>query len=423
MSVAEILNGESVNVEYKARVPEKSLNYMKTVVAFANGFGGRLVLGVAGTTRPADRYMVRELLFEGSNRSFDQAICSELTVSEDDIDALCRAMQEEARRNARSDEQRAAIKNVGRGQLLSWGILAEKDGVALATNAYAILTGNAAVPPAMIQCGVFKGKTRAVFVDRREYGGPIWEQIEQAYQFVLRNIHLGAEFDGLYRQDVYEIPPEAIRELIINAAVHRSYLDHGAIQVAIYDDRLEVTSPGKLPMGQTLERMQEGYSKIRNEALAYAFSYMNLIEHWGSGIPRVTSQVMAAGLRAPEFIGGDVDLRINVYRRKIGVVLAENDTLESADDTLAVKNDTLALGNDTLESADDTLASENDEALETKLLAMIREDPHLTQQQLAERLNVSVITVKRLMTHLQEHAQIKRDGSKRYGQWIILREK
>lgn len=111
---------------------------------------------------------------------------------------------------------------------------------------------------------------------------------------------------------------------------------------------------------------------------------------------------MAAGLRAPEFIGGDVDLRINVYRRKIGVVLAENDTLESADDTLA---------------------SENDEALETKLLALIREDPHLTQQQLAERLNVSVITVKRLMTHLQEHAQIKRVGSKRYGQWIILREK
>ena len=104
-------------------------------------------------------------------------------------------------------------------------------------------------------------------------------------------------------------------------------------------------------------------------------------------------------------------------------MLAENDTLESVDDTLAVKNDTLEDGGDTLALENDTLASENDEALETKLLALIREDPHLTQQQLAERLNVSVITVKRLMTHLQEHAQIKRVGSKRYGQWIILREK
>ena len=119
---------------------------------------------------------------------------------------------------------------------------------------------------------------------------------------------------GIYRQDVYEIPPDAIRELIINAMVHRSYLDHGTIQVAVYDNRLEITSPGKLPMGQTLERMKEGYSKIRNEALAHAFSYMNLIEHWGSGIPRIIGKVKAAGLREPEFIGGEVDLRINIDR-------------------------------------------------------------------------------------------------------------
>ena len=131
---------------------------------------------------------------------------------------------------------------------------------------------------------------------------PIWEQIEQAYQFVLRNIHMGATFEGIYRQDVYEIPPDAIRELIINAAVHRSYLDHGNIQIAIYDNRLEITSPCKIPMGQTLERMKEGYSQIRNEALAYAFAYMNLIEHWGSGIPRIIGRVKALGLAEPEFI-------------------------------------------------------------------------------------------------------------------------
>ena len=62
---------------------------------------------------------------------------------------------------------------------------------------------------------------------------------------------------------IYEIPPDAIRELIINAMVHRSYLDHGTIRVAVYDNRLEITSPGKLPMGQTMERMKEGYSSCR----------------------------------------------------------------------------------------------------------------------------------------------------------------
>ena len=142
-------------------------------------------------------------------------------------------------------------------------------------------------------------------------------RVDEAFQFVLRNIHLGATIVGIYRQDIYEIPPDAIRELIINAMVHRSYLDHGTIQVAVYDNRLEITSPGKLPMGQTLERMKEGYSKIRNEALAHAFSYMNLIEHWGSGIPRSIDKVKAAGLREPEFIGGEVDFRINIYRGQL----------------------------------------------------------------------------------------------------------
>ena len=143
--------------------------------------------------------------------------------------------------------------------------------------------------------------------------------IPAAYQFLLHS------FNGVYRQDVYEIPPDVIRELIVNAVVHRSYLDHGNIQVALYDNRLEITSPGKLPMGQTLERMKEGYSKIRNEALAYAFAYMNLIEHWGSGIPRIMGKVKAYGLREPEFIGGEVDLRINIYRNQLSTASAAQD--------------------------------------------------------------------------------------------------
>ena len=178
---------------------------------------------------------------------------------------------------------------------------------------------------------MFKGTTKAVFVDRREYTGPIWEQIDEAFQFVLRNIHLGATIVGIYRQDVYEIPPDAIRELIINAMVHRSYLDHGTIQVAVYDNRLEITSPGKLPMGQTIERMKEGYSKIRNEALAHAFAYMNVIEHWGSGIPRIIDKVKAAGLQEPEFIGGEVDLRINIYRGQVDGTVDLNNAIKMPD--------------------------------------------------------------------------------------------
>ena len=138
-------------------------------------------------------------MFEGSNRHFDQTLCMGLSITDEDIDSLCQSMKEQAVKNANNEVQKESVKEVGRQQLRSWGILIERD-------------------------------------------GPIWEQIEQAFQYVLRNIHLGANIVGIYRQDVYEIPPDAIRELIINAAVHRSYLDHGNIQVAIYDDRLEITA-------------------------------------------------------------------------------------------------------------------------------------------------------------------------------------
>ena len=166
MTIEEILAGESKNVEFKENLPEKSIKYMKSVVAFANGTGGKIIFGiadqtrevvgfdkedvfkkmdaianavsdscepaiipdislqtidgktvivaeipegrqrpyyikalgreggvyvrVAGTTRLADEYMVRELMFEGSNRYFDQALCSGLTITDEEIDAACR---------------------------------------------------------------------------------------------------------------------------------------------------------------------------------------------------------------------------------------------------------------------------------------------------------------------------------------------
>lgn len=255
-----------------------------------------------------------------------------------------------------------------------------------------------------IQCGVFKGNNRAIFIDKRELSGPIYEQIEEAYQFVLRNIHLGAKIEGVYRQDVYEIPPESIRELIINAALHRSYLDRNNIQIAIYDNRLEVTSPGKLAMGQTMDKMKEGYSKIRNEALANAFSYMNLIEHWGSGIPRIISTVVDAGLREPEFIGGDIDLRINIYRSQVN----ENDLNLH-------KNDLDDLNLDL-----DDLNLDLDSQL-VKLLNIVNIEPTLTLKEYGLRLNVSEATAKRLFNKLKKANIISREGSNRNGKRVITK--
>ena len=257
---------------------------------------------------------------------------------------------------------------------------------------------------------MFKGTTKAVFVDRREYTGPLWEQIEEAFQFVLRNIHLGATIVGIYRQDIYEIPPDAIRELIVNAMVHRSYLDHGMIQVAVYDNRLEITSPGKLPMGQTLERMKEGYSKIRNEALAHAFSYMNLIEHWGSGIPRIIEKVKAAGLREPEFIGGEVDLRINIYRGQVATETSNGiDSVDKVPDSTG--------------KVPDSTGKVPDNEQKQLIYKHVLENGFITTATVIDLLEVKQRRARAILLNMVESGWLKKEGAARSTIYVRNTEK
>ena len=114
------------------------------------------------------------------------------------------------------------------------------------------------------------------------------------------------------------MPADSIRELIINSAMNRSFLQNSHIQVAIYDDRLEITFPGRLILGVTLEWMKERYSKIWNRALANASSYMNLIEAW-SGIPKLMKPMEDYDLLEPEFIEMEILFRINLYRSQVGL--------------------------------------------------------------------------------------------------------
>ena len=183
--------------------------------------------------------------------------------------------------------------------------------------------------------------------------------------------------------------------------MHRSYLDHGNIQIAIYDNRLEITSPGKIPMGQTLERMKEGYSQIRNEALSCAFAYMDLIEHWGSGIPRIIGRVKALGLAEPEFIGGEVDLRINIYR---GQTVMNNANISDNGVKSGVK-----------------MEENRQETQVEKLLQVIEKNPSATQAYYAEQLGVSKRTISRMCVSLQEKGVLVQKGTRRKANWLIIK--
>ena len=471
MAEESLFVGESKNIEYKVAVPKKSEKYMKTVVAFANGNGGKIVFGiddktleivgmdednifktmdaitnaisdsceprirpdvtlqtvndktvivveilpgamrpyyiksegmtegtymrVSGTTRPVEGYMLKELILEGQNRYFDSEPCRELQITDEDIQNLCKIMKETAIKNTWQNSEKAKIKDITKNTLLSWGILTEVQGEIFPTNAYALLTGQLRMQP-VIQCGLFKGKDRAYFADRKEFDGPIQNQVDAAYQYVLEKINMGMQIQGIYRQDVYELPTDSVRELIANAVAHRSYLEPGNIQVAIFDDRLEVTSPGMLLNNVSIKKMMEGYSKPRNPAIANAFAYMKIIEKWGTGIPRIFRECREYGLPDPELIDFDGDFRVNMYRN-------------TAIDYSPRVNDRV---NDKV--------NDRVNEIEEKILKFIDNDPAITITQLSMELELSRKTIAAKLKTLKEKKMIERVGSSRKGYWKIL---
>ncbi len=375
---------------------------------------------VAGTTRHADRDMSAEMYYEDEGRSFDMVVRKDLTITDEEINALCQSMKEVALQNASTEAAKQQVRDVTKNQLLSWGLLAEtEDGAIHPTNGYIYLTGQDPFY-SMIQCGMFKGKTRAVFVDKREYTGPLWKQVEDAFQFVLRNIHLGSRLNGIYREDIYELPPDSIRELIINAVMNTSFLSSSHIQVAIYDDRLEITSPGGLMPGVTIDRMKEGFSKIRNKALAHAFLYMNMIEEWGSGIPKLIREMQEQELQEPEFIDMETAFRVNLYR-------AETKEDQKNDANNAKKSDTADTDgvNDVNKSgvngADDVNHSKCEVPKDAQIvLNVIRQNTRVTIKQISAETGLSRRTVDRMIAALKEQKKLERTGSSRSGEWKVL---
>ena len=117
-----------------------------------------------------------------------------------------------------------------------------------------------------------------------------------------------------------ELPPDEMRELVINAFAHRSYIEHDApVFIAVYDTRVEITSPGGLPRGQTVERAIAGFSKIRNEVLAKALNYMRIIEEWGSGLRRVNGILRDYGTGTVELEDAGLAVRMNVRRNTVQI--------------------------------------------------------------------------------------------------------
>lgn len=141
--------------------------------------------------------------------------------------------------------------------------------------------------------------------------------VEQAVEFVRRNTTVAAHLEiGARRVEEWTYPEGAIRETIVNALVHRDYLLSGTdIELSIYEDRIEVISPGRLPNGITPDRMRVGCRAARNQLLKDVMRDYGYLEHMGMGVPRKIVREMREHNRTePELIENDEQFIVRLLR-------------------------------------------------------------------------------------------------------------
>lgn len=240
---------------------------------------------VGSSNRLASKEIIDELERQKRNISFD----SELVLSKERKDVSIYSFKEQFKEKT--------------GEELSNQILAKLDlvkveqGRELPTNALILLSDDnlhrQLFPYAKVECARFKGVVPGNFIDQKTITGNVTLQAEQAYQFVLSHISQGTtDYQGVYRNDRWEYPIVAIREVIRNAVIHRDYALSGKdIKIAIFDDKMEITSPGKLMPSVDYSLTDSGQSDIRNKILAPVFKKLGIIEQWGNGLRLIADEL------------------------------------------------------------------------------------------------------------------------------------
>lgn len=151
--------------------------------------------------------------------------------------------------------------------------------------------------PSTIKAATFSGKDKSSFQDRREFSGSLFQQMEDLYSYLDMRNQTRATFDGLYRIDSRDYPDDALREALLNSLVHRDYSFSASTLVSVYDDRIEFVSVGGLPSGIELDDIMLGLSVCRNPKLAAVFYRLQLIEAYGTGMPKIMNAYAGTDLK------------------------------------------------------------------------------------------------------------------------------
>lgn len=158
------------------------------------------------------------------------------------------------------------------------------------------------------------------FIVNKRLDGTIPQMLETGIAFVQQNMSVSTVVDETgHRKDIYEYPVKAIREIILNALIHRDYSIHTEnepIRLEMYPDRIEISNPGGLYGRLTLDELGKTKADVRNPFIAAALEILNQTENRYSGIPTIYAEMKKAGLLEPKFENLRGTFKVTLYNKK-----------------------------------------------------------------------------------------------------------
>ena len=247
-----------------------------------------------------------------------------------------------------------------------------------------------------IVCALYKGTDKAYILDAKELNSDIVSNVDDAIVFLKKHLRISYKIETLQRENILELPEDALREAVVNAVSHRDYFEKGArVMVEIYDDRVDIVSPGGVCKGITPENFGT-ISITRNSVIASMFYRIGYIEQMGTGIMRMKRATRDAKVAEPVF-----ELA-NFFK----VTFKRNETVQS---TAASGSQAVASGSQAVTTTD----------RKRTILAYLEENDHLTAKDIIEKTGLSSGRVRAILRQMVEDGSIEKVGDNRYAYYVL----
>ena len=345
---------------------------------------------------PANPMQLRELVIRGSGQSYD-SLPSQYK------------FEDMAFTKLRSVYKQRTGKSFENTDYESFGII---DGNGKLTNAGALLADESPIRHSRVFCTRWNGLTKASglmdALDDEEYSGGLVSLFQDGLKFIMRNNRKAWRKAATRRIEYPDYPERAITEGIVNALIHRDYLIIGSeVHIDMFDDRLEIYSPGGMVDGSSLEGkdLRNISSKRRNPVLADIFSRLKLMERRGSGFKKILEdydfQENSREDLMPKFVADNKDFLLTLYNLNY---YEGNNVVENSD---KVRRSSEKFGE---KSLNDT---------QKEILTLIKVDGTNSAISIAKKLNITSRAVEKNIKVLREQGIIVRHGAARGGYWEV----